>query len=140
MKPSIITIVIILSGMLFYGCSGESSVSVQYKDAFDLQIEYAAIETLSGYRMKAIEEDDDGGFQEIPPVYWHEEIKAMNPVKVYENYNNLAVVLDETAFNEEGLYILVPFSSYYPEDSDTIHFVPITDTTFEFNRSMNPMN
>ena len=116
------------------GCGGDTSVSVQYKDAFDLRLEYAAIETIAGFRVGNRSMDAAEPFREITPVYWHEDIKAMEPVRVYAHYSNLAVMLDEDVFGQEGIYICTPFSSYYPEGTGNLRFTPITDTTFEVVR------
>lgn len=124
----------LLTGLFLAGCGGDVSVSVQSKEAFDLQIEYAAIETIAGFRMGNQPMEAAGPFQEIPPIYWHEDIKAMDPVRVYAHHSNVAVILDEDVSGQEGIYICVPFSSYYPEGTESLRFVPITGTTFEMVR------
>jgi hypothetical protein len=63
---------------------------------------------------------------EIPSKYWPDAIKALQPVKVYEHYLNVAIVLRIRDGVEEGKYIGNPISSYMP------HWGKQTEDGFSF--------
>ncbi|MBU0992819.1 MAG: hypothetical protein KJ737_10040 [Proteobacteria bacterium] len=117
----------------FLSCSDNTSVSIHYKDSLDVRLEYVSMKTMSAYNRKT-REGVSGAFQEIPEIYWHEDIKEMNPVWVYQHNNNLAIVLDVSENTEEGIYVYVSSSSYLPENDAYIQFVAVSRNTYEFVR------
>ena len=82
---------------------------------------------------------------DIPPAYWAERIKALQPLKVYTHRVNIVVVQHITDGIEEGIYIYIPISSYLPEPGDDeFEFTPnpktgntytLGDGVFEFKRT-----
>lgn len=62
---------------------------------------------------------------EIPSKYWAESIVKLKPVKVYTHKVNVAVVFRIHDNMEEGKYILIPISSYLPQNGvDGFEFTP----------------
>jgi len=62
---------------------------------------------------------------EIPSKYWAESIAKLKPVKVYTHRVNVAVVFRIHDNMEEGKYILIPISSYLPQNGvDGFEFTP----------------
>ena len=55
---------------------------------------------------------------EIPSVYWADHIKRLNPIKVYIHRINIVVVQRSSDDIEEGKYIYIPISSYFPCTGD----------------------
>ena len=49
---------------------------------------------------------------EIPPLYWSDSIKSLNPIKVYWDNCNTVIVQKITDGVEYGKYISPPYSSY----------------------------
>ena len=100
-----------------------------------------ATETYAAYVNAGTEEPD----ADIPPVYWAERIKALQPLKVYTHRVNIVVVQRVTDGIEEGKYIYIPISSYLPEPGDDgFEFTPNPRTgntytlgngIFEFKRT-----
>jgi len=82
---------------------------------------------------------------DIPPAYWAERIKALQPLKVYTHRVNIVVVQRVTDGIEEGIYIYIPISSYLPSPGDDgFEFTPnpktgntytLGDGIFEFKRT-----
>jgi len=54
----------------------------------------------------------------IPPLYWADKIKALDPLKVYTHRVNIVVVQDQYSSVESGKYISIPISSYLPMSGD----------------------
>ncbi|MFC1525409.1 hypothetical protein ACFL6X_01205 [Candidatus Latescibacterota bacterium] len=82
---------------------------------------------------------------DIPPAYWAEAIKALQPLKVYLHRINIVVVQRVTDGIEEGKYIYIPVSSYLPQSGvDGFELTPnpmsgdtytLGDGIFEFKRT-----
>jgi hypothetical protein len=68
---------------------------------------------LPGWRSAAMEDKD----ALVPDRYWGASLKVFNPLRIYRDRGNAAVVLSETADDESGLYFVVPESSWLPVDS-----------------------
>ena len=77
----------------------------------------AALRTHAQY-MKAVNSDKQERSEEIPKKYWTDEIKKLNPIKVYLHGTNIVVVQKETANKQEGLYIILMISSYAPRSGE----------------------
>ena len=73
-----------------------------------------ATETYAAYVSAGTEEPG----ADIPPAYWAERIKALQPLKVYTHRVNIVIVQRVTDGIEEGKYIYIPISSYLPEPGD----------------------
>jgi len=54
----------------------------------------------------------------IPPLYWAERIKQLEPVRVYKHRVNIVVVQSVSNNVENGKYIYIPVSSYLPMSGD----------------------
>jgi hypothetical protein len=62
---------------------------------------------------------------DVPSKCWAESIAKLKPVKVYVHRINVAVVLRINDRIEEGKYILIPISSYLPQNGvDGFEFTP----------------
>lgn len=74
---------------------------------------------------------------DIPPTYWTDRIKALHPLKVYTHRVNIVVVQKVVGDVEQGKYINIPVSSYFPmTGTDGFTFTPTKDTgVFDFKRS-----
>jgi hypothetical protein len=74
---------------------------------------------------------------EIPPVYWPDRIKALNPIKVYTHRVNIVVVQRANRGSEEGMYINIPVSSYLPRSGDDGFTFTRTDIdgAYDYRRS-----
>lgn len=63
---------------------------------------------------------------DIPSKYWAEQIKALNPIKICTHRVNIAIVLRVHDQVEEGKYVYIPISSYWPPENgvDGFEFIP----------------
>ncbi|MDB6111632.1 MAG: hypothetical protein JWR69_3382 [Pedosphaera sp.] len=52
---------------------------------------------------------------EIPRSYWSPPIKALHPIKVYEDIGNIVIVQKIANGMEYGKYIMPTYSSHWPE-------------------------
>jgi len=64
-------------------------------------------------------------FTEIPPTVWGEIIANEDPIKVYSHYSNIALIFEESETSKDGIYIHVGFSSYIPQDTDSMKYSEI---------------
>ena len=100
-----------------------------------------ATETYAAYVNAGTEESG----ADIPPAYWAEGIRSLQPLKVYTHRVNIVVVQRLIDGIEEGMYIYIPISSYLPEPGDDgFEFTPNPKTgntytlgngIFEFKRT-----
>ena len=56
---------------------------------------------------------DDGS---IPKQYWGAPLRALKPLRVYDDHVNIAVVTQQRASEERGIYFYRSISSYLPGD------------------------
>ena len=71
------------------------------------------------------EKAEKNGVIDISSKYWAEPIKALKAVRVYSHRVNIAVVLRIQNDVEEGMYFLIPVSSYLPVNGvDGFEFNP----------------
>jgi hypothetical protein len=61
---------------------------------------------------------DDMSSDAIPPVYWANRVKRLDPIKVYIHRVNIVIVQCESDGIEEGKYVYIPISSYLPRTGD----------------------
>ncbi|MEY2536277.1 MAG: hypothetical protein QOG67_17 [Verrucomicrobiota bacterium] len=54
----------------------------------------------------------------IPERYWGAPIRALKPLRVYEDRVNIVVATNRTRHQEHGVYFCRPISSYLPRDGD----------------------
>ena len=93
----------------------------------------AAYETYARY-VRAIR---GSGGPDIPRECWAEGIKDLKPLKVYKHRINIVVVQKIRDNVEEGKYIHIPVSSYFPmDDIDGFAFRPIGDGIFDYKRTI----
>ena len=57
---------------------------------------------------------DDGS---IPKQYWDVPLRALKPLRVYDDRVNIAVVTDQRGNEERGVYFYRSISSYLPVDA-----------------------
>ena len=77
----------------------------------------AALQTHARY-IKAVNAGKQEPSDEISQKFWTDEIKKLNPIKVYVHGTNIVVVQKETANKQEGLYIILMISSYAPRNGE----------------------
>ena len=94
----------------------------------------AALQTHAQY-IKAVNSGQQERSEEIPKKYWTDEIKKLNPEKVYLHGTNIVVVQKETANKQEGLYIVLMISSYMPRSGDDgFTFTNLGNSVYKFER------
>jgi len=94
----------------------------------------AALQTHSQY-IKAVNSGQQEPSDEISEKYWTNEIKRLNPIKVYMHRINIVVAQKATANIQEGLYIAIMISSYAPQSGDDgFTFTEIGNSVYEFER------
>ena len=87
--------------------------------------------------IKAVNSGQQKPSEEIPRKYWVDEIKKLNPVKVYWHKNNIVLVQKESANKQEGLYIGIMISSYAPQSGDDgFTFTDIGNSVYRFERTI----
>ncbi len=123
-----------LFGCLFvvFGCQKKPGGG----DAGPLQdnLAIAALQTHIQY-IKAVNSGAQEPSDEIAEKYWTDEIKRLNPIKVYRHRANIVVVQRAAANWEEGLYISIMISSYAPQSGDDgFTFTDIGNSVYEFKR------
>jgi hypothetical protein len=96
---------IALMGLLLAGCAHrQTSVKISYlpPNAFTVSEE-------SLHRVKR----DDGS---VPEQYWGAPLRTLKPLRVYDDRVNIAVVTEQRAHEERGVYFYRSISSYAPVD------------------------
>lgn len=94
----------------------------------------AALQTHIQY-INAVNLGEQEPSDEIPKKYWTDEIKRLNPIKVYRHGTNIVVVQKATANRQEGLYIILIISSYAPRSGDDgFTFIDIGNSVYRFKR------
>lgn len=72
----------------------------------------------------------------IPKKYWADGIKIVKPIMVYTHHVNIVIVNRKNNDFEEGLYIYLPISSYYPQESeDGFSVTQIAPGIWNYHRS-----
>lgn len=75
----------------------------------------------------------------IDPELWTKEIQRFKPIRVYGHRMNIVVVLSESYEAEDGLYIYIPISSYFPRDGDDgFTFKHLGDGVHTYRREVQP--
>jgi hypothetical protein len=135
-----------LSVMLLaaYGC--ESNTGPKWPSLLPDDITGDAHATYAAH-VRAINAGTEKSSAEIPPAYWADRIRALNPIKVYTHRVNIVVVQRVSDGTEEGKYIYIPVSSYLPQTGDDgFVFSPnprsgdtytLGDGVFDFKRTRN---
>lgn len=96
----------------------------------------AALETHTRH-IKAVNSGTQEPSDEISKQYWTDEIRRLNPIKVYRHRSNIVVVQKELANRQEGLYICTMISSYAPQNGDDgFTFTEIGDSVYDFKRAI----
>src|SRR4030042_7069907 len=127
MKYILLTICFMLSA--FFGCQSKSNSDSPSLFTNDLAGD--AYKTYVSHG-RAIRAGTENPSDEIPPAYWADRIKALNPVKVYIHRVNIVVVQSSNGI-ERGKYIYIPISSYLPQSGDDgFQFTPnpLTGNTY----------
>ncbi len=131
-----VIVTVCLFGCLFvvFGCQKKPGGGDA--DSFPDNLATAALQTHIRY-IKAV----NGGAQkpsvEIAKQYWTDEIKRLNPIKVYTHRGNIVVVQRASANWEEGLYISIMISSYAPQSGDDgFTFIDIGNSVYDFKRAI----
>ena len=130
---SLIAIVCLISFLFVIpGCQKKSDSEDINKIPDNLST--AALQTHIRY-MKDIKTSEYERSKEIPRKYWVDEIKKLNPIKIYLHGTNIVVVQKETANKQEGLYIVLMISSYAPRSGDdSFIFTDIGNSVYRFER------
>jgi len=94
----------------------------------------SALQTHIRY-IKAVNSGAQEPSDEIAKQYWTDEIKRLNPIKVYRHRGNIVVVQRASTNWEEGLYISIMISSYAPQSGDDgFTFTDIGNNVYDFKR------
>jgi hypothetical protein len=94
----------------------------------------AALQTHARY-INAVNSGQQERSDEISKKYWTDEIKRLNPIKVYMHRSNFVVVQKASANRQEGLYISMMISSYAPRSRDDgFTFTDIGNSVYRFER------
>jgi hypothetical protein len=94
----------------------------------------AALFTHAQY-IKAINSGAQERSEEISKKYWTNEIKRLNPIKVYMHRSNFVVVQKTSANKQEGLYISMMISSYAPQSGkDGFTLTDLGNSVYKFER------
>lgn len=94
----------------------------------------AALQIHARY-IKAVNSGVQKPSDEISKKYWTDEIKRLNPIKVYRHGTNIVVVQKATANRQEGLYIILMISSYAPNSGDDgFTFTDLGNSVYKFER------
>jgi len=130
----LVIVTVCLFGCLFvvFGCQKKPSGG----DAgpFPDTLAKAAWKTHTLYT-RAVRSGTQKPSDEISKQYWTDEIKRLNPIKVYIHRVNIVVVQKESANREEGTYIYIPISSYLPQSGDDgFTFTEIGNSVYDFKR------
>jgi hypothetical protein len=130
----LLSVIVCLFGLLFIipGCQKKpESGDVSY---IPENLAIAALQTHARY-IKAVNSGQQEPSDEISRQYWTDEIKRLNPIKVYMHRINLVVVQKETAHKQAGLYIILMISSYAPQSGDDgFTFTEIGNSVYNFKR------
>jgi len=129
-----IVVTVCLFGCLFvvFGCQKKPGGGDA--DSFPDNLAGAAHETYIRY-IKAVNSGAQKPSDEISKQYWTDEIKRLNPIRVYRHRSNIVVVQRASADWEEGLYISIIVSSYAPRSGDDgFTFKEIGDSVYDFKR------
>ncbi len=114
-----------------------SCVKKQQSPALFGEIQFAALTTVSEY-YKAVNSGLEPLQLDIPQKYWTERIALLKPTRIYTHRVNVVVVQDEIGNREKGIYIYLPYSSYYPQNGDDgFSFSSVSDAIYEYERSSN---
>ena len=127
-------VIVCLFGLLFVitGCQKKSDSKDVSSSPDNLSV--AALQTHAQY-IKAVNSGQQTRSEEIPQKYWTDEIKKLNPVKIYLHRINVVVVQKETDNKQEGLYINIMISSYIPQSGDDgFTFTDIGNSVYKFER------
>ena len=125
-----------LFGFLFivFGC--EKKPDSGNVSPVPANLSVAALQTHARY-IKAINAGQQERSDEIPEKYWTDEIKRLNPIKVYMHRSNIVVVQKASANRQEGLYISMMISSYAPRSGDDgFTFTDLGNSVYEFERAI----
>jgi hypothetical protein len=90
---------------------------VQAANAIPDTLQGAAHQTYAAH-VRAVNAGETARSEGIPPLYWADKIKELNPLKVYKHRVNIVVVQKVSGIVEEGKYIYIPVSSYLPMSGD----------------------
>ncbi len=94
----------------------------------------AALQTHARY-IKAVNSGAQEPSDEISKKYWTDDIKRLNPIKVYMHRSNFVVVQKASANRQEGLYISMMISSYAPRSGDDgFTLTDIGNSVYRFER------
>ena len=132
MKHSdILLISMLLISVVLASCrSSEQHVASLY----DSPLQQAAAETSFAYHT-AVRDGFESQSAEIPQKFWSEELRSLNPIRVYIHNVNVVIVQEENAAMEKGRYVYIPISSYLPRDEDDgFTFKILEDGTYGYER------
>jgi hypothetical protein len=131
-RPLIVIVYLFGSLLMIPGCQKKPESGEVSHIPENLSI--SALQTHAQY-IKAVNSGEQERSEEIPKKYWTDEIKKLNPVKVYLHRINIAVVQKETDNKQEGLYINIMISSYIPQSGDDgFTFTDLGNSVYRFER------
>jgi hypothetical protein len=73
--------------------------------------------------------------REIPRHLWPTEMKVLNALEIRRHRGNVVVVQRISGGVEEGIYLYIPISSYYPQSGDDgFQFEPLGEDLFQYRK------
>ena len=106
----------------------------QVASLYDSPLQKAASETSFAY-LTAVRDGLESRSEEIPQKFWSEELRPLNPIRVYTHNVNIVIVQKENTAMEKGRYVYIPISSYLPRDGDDgFTFKTLEDGTYGYER------
>ena len=103
----------------------------------ELDLPIAALQTHARY-IRAVNAGVQARADEIAPEYWTEEIRKLDPIKVYQHRCNIVVVQKASPGREEGKNVCILISSYAPRSGeDGFEFTGIGTSVYDFTRVTN---
>ena len=132
MKHSdILLISMLLISVALASCGSSEQPVVSLHDS---PLQQAATETSFAY-LTAVRDGLESQSAEIPQKFWSEELRSLNPIRVYTHRVNVVIVQEENAEMEKGRYVYISISSYLPRDGDDgFTFKTLEDGTYGYER------
>lgn len=127
--------ILLISMLLISVVLASCRISEQHVGSlYDSPLQKAAAETSSAY-YTAVREGLESLSEEIPQKFWSEELRSLNPIRVYTHRVNVVIVQEENAEKENGRYVYILISSYLPRDGDDgFTFKTLEDGTYRYER------
>ena len=127
-------VVVCFLGCLLVICGCQKKPGGEDTNTIPDNLAVSALQTHAQY-INEVNSGQQERSDEIPRKYWTDEIKSLNPIKVYMHRTNIVAVQKTTAEKQEGLYISIMISSYVPQSGDDgFTFTDLGNSVYKFER------